>query len=162
MKICAPITCFNSSMLIDLYFFQRGPDDNSKGIETCRPRSINNILFDCCVWLNIVVYCIEQFGMEIIKKNKPTNNAESWLHVHGMTLLRLECCTKNNPSKFRPRIHETIRDLGGHSLESLHFLIFNFSLNQQKLQLQASRNEILAIARILPPFMETDCICNRT
>ena len=38
--------------------FQRGPDDDSKGIETCRPRSVNNILYDCCVWLNIVVYYI--------------------------------------------------------------------------------------------------------
>ena len=30
-------------------YFQRGPDDDSKGIEACHPRSINNILYDCCV-----------------------------------------------------------------------------------------------------------------
>ena len=39
-------------------YFQRGPDDDSKGIETCRPRSINNLLYDRCVWLNIVLYFI--------------------------------------------------------------------------------------------------------
>jgi len=39
-----------------IYIFRRGPDDDFKEIETCRPRSINNILYDCCVWLNIVFY----------------------------------------------------------------------------------------------------------
>jgi len=40
----------------------------------------------------------------------PTNNTESWLQVHGLMLLPLQYCTKNNTSKFRPRIHETIRE----------------------------------------------------
>ena len=29
---------------IDLYIFVEGPDDDSDGIETCRPSPINNIL----------------------------------------------------------------------------------------------------------------------
>jgi len=55
---------------MDLYFY-RGPDDDSNGIETCRPKSIDNIPYGCCFWLNIVLYYIyiyiEHFGMENIK-----------------------------------------------------------------------------------------------
>jgi len=43
-----PITCFNSSMKWKLIYYIE-PDYNSQGIETVRPTSINNILYDCCV-----------------------------------------------------------------------------------------------------------------
>ena len=44
-----------------LYIFVEGPDDDSNGIETCRPSPINNILMIVCLTEQYCIFCIRTY-----------------------------------------------------------------------------------------------------
>ena len=89
-------------------------------ISKCCPRSINNIPYDCCVWLNIVVYCIfiEHFGMENIKFQ---NYKWKWAKWFSCTLINVHAPTNEKTEEIKEEFYylleQNINQIGRSDIE---------------------------------------------